>query len=221
MTVTALTSPLLWYTARATGIASLLLLTSATVLGALTASRSATSRWPRFAVSEVHRQVSLLAVVFLAVHILSSVLDTFVHIPLLAAVVPFVSSYRPFWVGLGAVAFDLFLAVIVSSLMKSRISAASWRAIHWLALACWPVAVVHSIGIGSDIRFGWLQFVVGLCIASVLVAVGWRWWRWMRRPQPGTPLPHTRQAPPRKPRPRSADRRPVGVGSSSVRGDRP
>jgi len=221
MTVVALTSPLLWYTARATGIASLLLLTAATVLGALTASRSASSLWPRFAVSEVHRQVSLLAVVFLAVHILSSVLDTFVHIPLLAAVVPFISSYRPLWVGLGAVAFDLFLAVIVSSLLKSRISAASWRAIHWLALACWPVAVIHSIGIGTDIRFGWLQVVVGLCIASVLSAVGWRWWRWMRRPQPSSPLPHIRPAPRRKTGPQATDRRPVGAGSSSGRGDRP
>jgi methionine sulfoxide reductase heme-binding subunit len=221
MAVTALTSPLLWYTARATGIASLLLLTAATVLGALTASRSASSLWPRFAVSEVHRQVSLLAVVFLAVHILSSVLDTFVHIPLLAAVVPFISSYRPFWVGLGAVAFDLFLAVIVSSLLKARISAPSWRAIHWLALACWPVAVIHSIGIGTDIRFGWLQFVVGSCIASVLAAVAWRWWRWMRRPQPGTPLPHTRRTQPRKVGPPPTDRRPASVGSSSVRGERP
>ena len=221
MTVVALTSPLLWYTARATGIAALLLLTAATVLGALTASRSASSRWPRFAVSEVHRRVSLLAVVFLAVHIGSSVLDTYVHIPLVAAVVPFVSNYSPFWVGLGAVAFDLFLAVIVSSLLKSRISAPSWRAIHWLALACWPVAVIHAIGIGTDIRFGWLQAVVGLCIASVLAAVGWRWWERVRRPQPSSPLPHTRPAPSPKIGPQTTGRPPVGAGSPSGRGDRP
>ena len=232
MTVMALTSPLLWYTSRATGIAALLLLTAATVLGALTASRSASSRWPRFAVSEVHRRVSLLAVVFLAVHILSSVLDSYVHIPLLAAVVPFVSGYSPFWVGLGAVAFDLLLAVTVSSLLKSRISAPSWRAIHWLALVCWPVAVIHAIGIGSDIRFGWLQVVVGLCIASVLAAVGWRWWERARRPQPGPPLPHDAWVAARRRRPgttvaptsndlASRDRRPAPVGSSARRPDRP
>lgn len=225
MTVVALTSPLLWYTSRATGIVALLLLTAATVLGALTASRSASSRWPRFAVSEIHRRVSLAAVVFLVLHILSSVLDTYVHIPLIAAVVPFVSGYRPLWVGLGAVAFDLLLAVTVSSLLKSRISAPSWRAIHWLALVCWPVAVIHAIGIGSDIRFGWLQVVVGLCIASVLAAVGWRWWEWARRPRPGPPLPFGTRVEPGGVDPdatlsstRPDERRPVRAGSPAGRG---
>jgi sulfoxide reductase heme-binding subunit YedZ len=213
--VVALTNPLIWYTSRATGVAALLLLTGATVLGALTASRSGSTRWPRFAVSEVHQRVALTAVVFLAVHILSAVLDSFVNIPPVAAVVPFVSGYSPLWVGLGAVAFDLLLAVVVSSLLKARISAASWRAIHWLALVCWPVAVIHSIGIGPDTRFGWLQVVVAGCIISVLIAVGWRWWEWARRPQPGLPLPHAARVTPRGHRrlPAAAttrDRRPRG-----------
>lgn len=199
MPVVALTSPLIWYTTRATGIAALLLLTAATMLGALTASRAATSRWPRFAVSEIHRRISLTAVVFVAVHICTSVLDTFVHIPLAAAVVPFIAGYRPLWVGLGAVAFDLLLAVVVTSLLRGRISAASWRAVHWLALVCWPVAVIHALGSGTDTRFGWLQLVVGLCIAGVLGAVGWRIWERTRRPEPGPPQPHAGPGVPRRP----------------------
>jgi predicted ferric reductase len=170
----ALTSPYLWYTTRATGVVTLILLSASMVLGILTTTRVQSATFPRFAVSELHRRVTLVAMVFLAVHIVSTAVDSFVPIGWLPVVVPFISAYKPLWVGLGAVAFDTLLAVMVTSLLRRHISAPAWRAVHWLAYLSWPVAVAHGIGVGTDIRFGWLDVVVALCIASVLAAAGWR-----------------------------------------------
>jgi hypothetical protein len=103
--------------------------------------------------------------VFLSVHIGTTVLDGFAPIRLLDAVVPFVSAYRPIWLGLGAVAFDLLLALTVTSLLRGRIGYRSWRVLHWLAYVSWPVALVHALGTGSDARVPWLQ---GLAVAATL-----------------------------------------------------
>lgn len=176
MALFATTSPLVWYTTRATGTVTLLLLTSTVVLGILTTTRAGSSRIPRFAVRDLHRRLSLLAMCFLAVHILTSVLDTFVPIGAAAAVVPFVSRYAPVWVGLGAVAFDLLLAVVGTSLLREHVPARAWRSVHWLVYASFPLAAAHTVGVGTDLRFGWMQLLTGCCLAAVVVATGWRVW---------------------------------------------
>ncbi len=170
----AVTSPYLWYTTRATGMMSLVLLTAAMVLGMLTTTRVGSDGLPRFAVTELHRRVSLLAMVFVAVHIVTTAADSFVPIGWLPVLVPFASAYKPLWVGLGTVAFDLMVAVTVTSLLRRRISPGAWRAVHWLAYLSWPVAVAHGIGMGTDVAFGWAQVIVALCIVAVLGALAWR-----------------------------------------------
>ena len=141
-----------WYLTRSTGAVALLLLTVAVALGVVDVKRWSTPRWPRFIVDSLHRNVSLLALAFLVLHILTSVLDSFAPISLVDAFVPFVGSYRPFWLGLGAVAFDLMLAVIATSLLRSRMGYSTWRAVHWLTYASWPIALVHGFGTGSDVN---------------------------------------------------------------------
>jgi sulfoxide reductase heme-binding subunit YedZ len=160
-----------WYLTRSSGIVALLLLTGAVVLGVIDVRRWSTPAWPRFVVDLLHRNTALLALVFLVVHILTSVLDSFVSISLLDAVIPFTGSYRPFWLGLGAVAFDLMLAVIVTSLLRRRLGYERWRIVHWLVYVCWPVALLHSLGIGSDARMAWMLALSSGCVAAVLVAV--------------------------------------------------
>jgi methionine sulfoxide reductase heme-binding subunit len=170
----AVTSPVLWYFSRAAGIVALALLTASMFLGLTTSARVATSRWPRFAISDLHRRVSLVAMTFVGLHVLSTVIDTFVPIGVLAAVVPFTSHYRPLWVGLGAVAFDLMLAVMITSLLRNQLKAATWRAVHWLVYASWPVAVLHALMVGTDARSAWLLAIVAACCAVVIAAVCWR-----------------------------------------------
>ena len=119
----------------------------------------------------MHRWIGLFAVSFLSIHILSVVVDGYVQIRLLDAVIPFGGSYRPLWLGLGALAFDLLLAVAITSLLKRRIGQRNWRAVHWLAYAAWPVALLHGLGTGSDIRSSWMLALAALCVAAVWTAV--------------------------------------------------
>jgi methionine sulfoxide reductase heme-binding subunit len=160
-----------WYLTRSTGAVTLILLTLTIALGVADVKRLSSQRWPRFVMDSLHRTVSLLAVLFLLVHILTSVLDGFAHISALDAVMPFVGSYRPFWLGLGAVALDLLLAVTLTSLLRRQIGYTTWRATHWLAYACWPIALLHGLGTGSDVRSTWLLALSVGCLAIVLAVV--------------------------------------------------
>jgi methionine sulfoxide reductase heme-binding subunit len=160
-----------WYLARGTGAVALVLLTASVVLGVLGSVRFAARRWPRFTIDVLHRDVSLLVLVLLVVHIITSVLDGFAPISLLDPVIPFGSSYRPLWLGLGALAFDLLLAVLFTSILRRRFGYRAWRAVHWLAYVSWPVAVFHGLGTGSDTKAWWMLALTGVCVAAVLAAV--------------------------------------------------
>jgi DMSO/TMAO reductase YedYZ heme-binding membrane subunit len=157
-------------------VVSLVLLTATVALGVVDVARLSSVDWPRFLTDAVHRRMSMLALAFLAVHIVTTVLDTYAPIGLLDAVIPFRSAYRPFWLGLGAVAFDLLLALIITSLLRNRIGPDTWRSVHWLAYACWPIALVHGLGTGTDAKQGWMLVITALCIVTVVGAVGIRLW---------------------------------------------
>lgn len=165
---------LTWFLSRGSGAVSLVLLTISFALGIPTLLSWGTPRVPRLVVQLMHRNVSLLVVVFLALHILTTVLDSFVSISVLDAVVPFGGTYRPIWLGFGALAFDGIVAVIVTSLLRHRLSYLSWKRVHWLSYACWPIALVHGLGTGTDTRYGWMQVLVAICVAIVLASIVWR-----------------------------------------------
>jgi methionine sulfoxide reductase heme-binding subunit len=160
-----------WYLARGTGAVALVLLTASVVIGILGSVRFVAKRWPRFAIDAVHRDVSLLVLVVLVIHIVTSVLDGFAPITLLDGVIPFNSPYRPLWLGLGTLSFDLLVAIAVTSLVRRRLGYRAWRAVHWLAYASWPVAVLHGLGTGSDTKQWWMLALTVVCIMAVLVAV--------------------------------------------------
>ncbi len=172
--VSTSTSEAVWYTIRSTGIVALILLTVTTVLGLLSAARVRTRRWPAFAQVELHKRATLLALVFLGLHVLSAVVDSYVHVGLVAVVVPFTSSYRPLWTGLGAVAVDLLIAVAVSSALRQRIPPDLWRRLHWLAYGCWPFAMAHALGTGTDAGQLWMDVIAAACTLAVIVALAWR-----------------------------------------------
>jgi methionine sulfoxide reductase heme-binding subunit len=170
----SLHGPGLWYATRATGLVTLLLLTASVLFGILTAGRFSTGKWPRFLSQGLHRNISLLVLVFLALHVGTTVIDTYTSISLTAAFIPFASSYKTVWLSLGAVALDLMVALIVTSLLRQRIGHRAWRRVHWLAYACWPVAMAHGLGIGTDRNATWVFALTMACGVSVLSVAGWR-----------------------------------------------
>jgi sulfoxide reductase heme-binding subunit YedZ len=170
----AVSSIALWYSTRATGIVALLLLTASVVLGITTAGRAGGRRWPGFALADLHKRTSVMAMVFVVFHVLTAVVDSYVHIGWMSVVVPFTSGYQPLWTGLGTIAFDVLAAVAVSSVLRHRLSARLWRAIHWSTYACWPIAMAHALGEGTDAFAVWMDVLAGVSTVAVLVSLVWR-----------------------------------------------
>lgn len=171
MVIAASSPSPLWFITRGTGAISLLLLTLAVALGIANVRRTRIGETPRFVLDSVHRTASLLAVSFVVVHVLTTLLDGFAPITLLDVVVPFGSSYRPLWLGFGAVAFDLLIAIAITSLLRRRLGYRAWRSTHWLAYASWPVALIHGLGTGTDTRTHWMLVLTAGCVAVMVAAV--------------------------------------------------
>ncbi|MEU9878977.1 ferric reductase-like transmembrane domain-containing protein [Streptomyces phaeochromogenes] len=160
----------LWYANRATGAVCLVLFTVVVLLGVAVRLRTRLPGLPRFGTVSLHRTISLSATAFLAIHIATAVIDGYVDISPLDILIPFASDYQPLWLGLGTVALDLMLAVLITSLFRERLGHRTWRAVHWLAYASWPVALIHGMGIGTDTGTDWMLWLTVTCVAAVLTA---------------------------------------------------
>jgi sulfoxide reductase heme-binding subunit YedZ len=163
-----------WYAARAAGVVAYALLTSGVLVGVLLGGRARLRRWPAFALTDVHRFLSLLAGVFIAVHVFALLLDRYAHVSVVTLVVPGASSYRPFWLALGTIALELLLAVSLSNLVRKRLGHVRWRRVHYLTFGVWFASTLHGIGAGTDATAGWLRVLYLASIGSVALATAWR-----------------------------------------------
>jgi sulfoxide reductase heme-binding subunit YedZ len=171
-----MTDRAVWYLMRGSGVTALLLLTGVVVLGVLTSRKTSLPTLPRFATMTLHRSISLLAVVFLAVHVGTAVVDPYAEVRLVDLVVPFAGRGHALWLGLGTLAVDMLVALVVSSLLMKHVKRRTWRTIHWLGYAVWPVAFLHSIELGSDAGAIWLRAVAIAMLAAIAAATAWRLW---------------------------------------------
>ena len=170
-----MTTQVLWYISRATGAVSLVLFTAVMVLGIATSSRVAFAGLPRAALLRLHRTITLTAMAFLTVHIVTAIADGYVDLSYWDVLIPFGAGFDPFWIGLATVAVDLLIAIGITSALRLRLSARVWRAVHLSAYAMWPLALLHGFGVsGGDGRQAWMLILDAVCILAVLVAVGYR-----------------------------------------------
>ena len=166
--------PALWFANRGTGVVLLVVVTLSTVLGVLSTARASSRWWPRFLTQGLHRNVALLSVLLTVVHAATAVIDEFVDIRWWQAIVPFGGTYRPFWLALGTLSFDLMVTAAVTSLLRHRMPHRTWRAIHVLTYLVFALGVVHGLGIGTDAGEPWSVTVTVACVAAVLLAAATR-----------------------------------------------
>ena len=164
----------MWFLTRASGMVALVLLTASVALGVVTSVGWSSVRFPRFVTIGLHRNLSLIAMCFLGLHIATTVVDSYAPIGWLDAVLPFRSPYRTLWLSLGALSFDALIAVMVTSLWRRHMNYRAWKAVHWASWAAWLVAVLHGLGTGTDTTNGWAQLIYVACAALVLAACWWR-----------------------------------------------
>jgi predicted ferric reductase len=159
-----------WYAMRAAGVVLVVLLTLATAMGVTSTARAGSRRWPRFATQALHRNISLLAMVMLGVHVVCAVIHEFVDIRWWDTFIPFLGPYEPLWIGLGAVGVDLLIAVTITSLVRSRFRHRDWRALHLTAYVSWVISVIHGIGIGTDSFTRWSLSISAVSVGVVVAA---------------------------------------------------
>lgn len=166
-----MTSPLLWYVNRGTGVVLLVVFSLSVVLGVLATGRAVSPLWPRFVTQGLHRTLAALSVLLLTAHAATAVVDEYVDIRWWQAVVPVGGTYEPLWLGLGTLALDLTLVVVATSLARARLPHRTWLLVHLTTYAAWAAGVVHGIGIGTDAARGWMAATTAGCVAAVALAV--------------------------------------------------
>ena len=172
-----MTVGVLWLVSRAAGLVALVLLTATLVAGTRATVPTVPDPdqgWPRWARQLLHRDLALLSIGALAVHVLSVVLDGYVDIGWAAAVVPLASGYRPVAVAAGTLALDAILVVVATSLLRVRLGFRAWRAVHWIVYAAWPLAVLHYLFTGTDARTWWGVVLAVAAVGAVGAAVAVR-----------------------------------------------
>jgi methionine sulfoxide reductase heme-binding subunit len=168
-------SPADWYAARAAGVVAYILLSTVVVLGVTMAGKKKLHRWPRFAVEDIHRFGGILVGTFVAIHVVTIAIDSWLPFSLVSIVVPFISKYKPIWVGLGIVAAELLVALAITNRLRNRsLPYRFWRRAHYLNFAVWGGATLHNLGSGTDRGTPWLLAIMAATIGLVVAAVIWR-----------------------------------------------
>ncbi len=156
-----------WYTVRASGYTALVLLTLSMALGLLLSLNVRSARWPRFLTNDLHAFTTLVALVFIAVHMVATVLDPYMHFGFTGALVPFASGYRTLGMAAGIVAAYLMLAVWISSRLQRKIGWRTWRALHYAVFAIYVLSVAHTLITGEDASSAWGRWVMVASVALV------------------------------------------------------
>ncbi len=163
-----------WITSRAAGTIAMLLASAAVFAGLLVSARRKTTT-NRADLRAIHEALSLSTLAMVAIHGTALLGDAFMHPGIAGITVPFAGSYRPLWTGTGIVAGYGLAFLGLSYYARDRVGAGRWRRLHRLTAIFWLMALVHSIGAGSDAAELWfLALNLALVVpAALLLALRW------------------------------------------------
>jgi DMSO/TMAO reductase YedYZ heme-binding membrane subunit len=153
------------------GVLALVALTTAVGVGVVATDRIVMTPGHRVIAQAVHRAVSFGALAFLITHIVLEILAHRSHV--IDAVVPFLAQGRRFYIGLGTIASDLVVVLIITGIARGRFAArrpGTWRAIHAVAYLMWPLSIVHGLLAGRKAH-PYVDWSYGACVALVALAL--------------------------------------------------
>jgi predicted ferric reductase len=188
-----------WYVTRSAGIIAYLLLWFSTAWGLAVPSKLLDPLLDRTFTFDFHQFISLLSIGFMVLHILVLTLDRYLPYSAWQILIPFLSPYRPLWVGIGVIAFYLILLVTVTFYLRSRIGMRAFRAIHILSLAGYLGATLHGLYAGTDSVLPVMQLLYqGTGLVIIFLTVYWLFLkltqkREARRPEVKPSLPRAQQ----------------------------
>jgi methionine sulfoxide reductase heme-binding subunit len=163
-----------WYITRAAGLMSYLLVWLSTLWGFAISSKILDPFLDRMFTYDFHEHLSLLSLGFVIIHLVVLLLDKVQPMQLAEVLIPFVSTYRPFWTGVGIIAFYLSILVTVTFYIRSWISMKTFRAIHYLSIAAYVGALFHGLYAGTDSALTWTQMMYwGTFLSTVFFCVYW------------------------------------------------
>jgi sulfoxide reductase heme-binding subunit YedZ len=174
-------NPAVWYATRASGIAAYVVLSGVVSLGLGLGGKAQNKRWPRFSIEDVHRFGGLLVGSLITIHIATIAVDSFLPFSVINFLVPFSASYRPIWTGLGVAAAEILLALAITNHYRKRLPYRFWRTAHYLNFAVWTFASLHGLFGGTDRGVWWLAIIYGVCVASVVMLLVWRFGGYLLR----------------------------------------
>jgi hypothetical protein len=134
----------MWETARVGGLLAYVLAAASVCLGLLLSLKVRSPQWPRFVTDGLHRHVTIVGLVFTAVHTLAVWLDPFTAFAPSEVFVPFASHYRPLWIGMGTVAAYLMVAVYLSEKIRPHIGYGWWRRFHYVSFAIFVLGTLTA-----------------------------------------------------------------------------
>jgi methionine sulfoxide reductase heme-binding subunit len=167
-------NPALWYAARASGVAAYVVLSLVVSVGLSLGGKAQSRSWPRFSVEEIHRFGGLLVGSLIGVHVLAIAADSFLPFSLTQLLVPFTSSYRPLWTGLGIAAAEILVALAITNRYRRRLPYRFWRKAHYLNFAVWVFASLHGLFGGTDRGATWLAILYAASVTTVVTLLVWR-----------------------------------------------
>jgi hypothetical protein len=161
-------SQIWWYITRSAGLVAYLLLWFSTAWGVAVPSKIFSPKLTEAFTFEFHQHLSWLALGFTGLHFAVLLVDRNEPFSLVQTLIPFTSTYRPLWVGIGVIGMYLSLIVSMTYYLRRRIGIRAFRAIHLLGFAAFVGAALHGWFAGTDSGLLSMKVLYGVSFLSVV-----------------------------------------------------
>jgi methionine sulfoxide reductase heme-binding subunit len=157
-----------WLASRASGLTALALITLSVGVGLAMAGRAFQRPGLARKLMAIHEPAALAGLIAIAVHGITLLGDRWLHPGAVGIAVPFAMDHEPVSTGLGIVGGYLAAALGLSFYARRRIGPKLWRELHRATLLVYVLAVIHTLGAGSDAQEPWLRIAMAVTGAPIV-----------------------------------------------------